>query len=64
MNEPLEANSQGPSTDMEDIWEVPVLLPGCYFRELEEAACRRGLTTAELLRGLIMSFLDSHNPQH
>ncbi len=40
-----------------DVVEVPLLLPGWQVSALEQAAHQRGLTAAEMVRGVLRDFI-------
>jgi len=45
-----------------DVVEIPLLLPGWQAQALEEAAHHRGLTAAEMVRGLLREFIKQQKP--
>jgi hypothetical protein len=57
----VETCPDAPGPFSEDITELSLLLPASQAAALERTAKARGLTTGEMLRGLIRDFL-IHNP--
>jgi hypothetical protein len=63
MKSDLEALTARFDTGMEDVVEVPLLLPGWQMSALEQAAYLRGVTAAEMVRELLRTFiLDKETP--
>jgi hypothetical protein len=46
-----------PAFDSADVIEIPLLLSGRQILALEEAAFRRGMTAAEMVRHLVYEFI-------
>jgi hypothetical protein len=56
-----ERTPEGSGLAERDVAEIPLLLPAQELAALEQAACHRELTTAQLLRLLVRSFLAGRN---
>jgi hypothetical protein len=62
VDDPLLAPNDYLDHPIEEVVEVPLLLPGWQVSALERVAHRRGITAAEMVRQLLRAFIAEKSP--